>query len=200
MKQTRKKFSRLILIEAPLSNSKKFFRWEIGQRELRTSFFSKISKIKGGVYKMTTKAQRKAIIDKKVTAEKERILMIMRKSDLYTITLDPLIESYLDIFEIYQYKFILWKEKGFPETQKFTNKSGATNQSKHPLAQQVETWADRKMKALDLLGLTNKSKSGKQITGGSTARQNEEITRPEEKQVDELAEHRNKWRKVGGKS
>ncbi|EGP4828604.1 P27 family phage terminase small subunit [Enterococcus lactis] len=149
---------------------------------------------------MTTKAQRKAIIDKKVTAEKERILMIMRKSDLYTITLDPLIESYLDIFEIYQYKFILWKEKGFPETQKFTNKSGATNQSKHPLAQQVETWADRKMKALDLLGLTNKSKSGKQITGGSTARQNEEITRPEEKQVDELAEHRNKWRKVGGKS
>lgn len=149
---------------------------------------------------MTTKAQRKAIIDKKVSIEKERILAIMRASDLYTITLDPLIESYLDIFEIYQYKFILWKEKGFPETQKFTNKSGATNQSKHPLAQQVETWADRKMKALDLLGLTNKSKSGKQITGGSTARQNEEITRPEEKQVDELAEHRNKWRKVGGKS
>lgn len=149
---------------------------------------------------MTTKAQRKAIIDKKVSIEKERILAIMRASDLYTITLDPLIESYLDIFEIYQYKFILWKEKGFPETQKFTNKSGATNQSKHPLAQQVETWADRKMKALDLLGLTNKSKSGKQITGGSTARQNEEITRPEKKQVDELAEHRNKWRKVGGKS
>lgn len=149
---------------------------------------------------MTTKAQRKAIIDKKVSIEKERILAIMRASDLYTITLDPLIESYLDIFEIYQYKFILWKEKGFPETQKFTNKSGATNQSKHPLAQQVETWADRKMKALDLLGLTNKSKSGKQITGGSTARQNEEITRPEEKQVDELAEHRNKWRKVGGQS
>ena len=42
----------------------------------------------------------------------------MRKSDLYTITLDPLIESYLDIFEVYQYKYMLWKEKGFPETQK----------------------------------------------------------------------------------
>ncbi|WP_422698907.1 P27 family phage terminase small subunit [Enterococcus durans] len=147
---------------------------------------------------MTTKAQRKAIIDKKVSIEKERILAIMRASDLYTITLDPLIESYLDIFEIYQYKFILWKEKGFPETQKFTNKSGATNQSKHPLAQQVETWADRKMKALDLLGLTNKSKSGKQITGGSTARPNEEITRPKEKPIDELAEHRSKWRKKVG--
>ena len=67
---------------------------------------------------MTTKAQRKAIIDEKVNHEKTRILEIMRKSDLYTITLDPLIESYLDIFEVYQYKYMLWKEKGFPETQK----------------------------------------------------------------------------------
>lgn len=147
---------------------------------------------------MSTKAQRKAIIDKKVSAEKERILQIMLKSDLYTITLDPLIESYLDIFEIYQYKFILWKEKGFPETQKFTNKTGATNQTKHPLAQQVETWADKKMKALDLLGLTNKSVAGRKVTGGSTARKDEEITRPEEKQIDELEAHRNKWRKAGG--
>lgn len=147
---------------------------------------------------MSTKAQRKAIIDKKVSAEKARILQIMLQSDLYTIKLDPLIESYLDVFEIYQYKFILWKEKGFPETQKFTNKSGATNQSKHPLAQQVETWADKKMKALDLLGLTNKSTAGKKVTGGSTARQDEEITRPDEKPMDELAEHRNKWRKAGG--
>lgn len=147
---------------------------------------------------MSTKAQRKAIIDKKVGAEKERILQIMLQSDLYTITLDPLIESYLDIFEIYQYKFILWKEKGFPETQKFTNKTGATNQTKHPLAQQVETWSDKKMKALDLLGLTNKSVAGRKITGGSTARKDEEIKRPDEKPVDELAQHRNKWRKAGG--
>ncbi|HAY1779743.1 TPA: terminase small subunit, partial [Enterococcus faecium] len=44
---------------------------------------------------MTTKAQRKAIIDEKVSAEKARILEIMNLSDLYTITLDPLIESYL---------------------------------------------------------------------------------------------------------
>lgn len=144
---------------------------------------------------MTTKAQRKAIVDEKVTAEKARILEIMQLSDIYMITLDPLIESYLDIFEIYQYKFLAWKEKGFPETQKYTNKSGATNPSKHPLAQQVETWSDKKMKALDLLGLTNKSNVGRKITGGSTARQNEEIKRPEEKQVDELAEHRKKWRK-----
>lgn len=147
---------------------------------------------------MTTKAQRKAIVDEKITAEKARILHIMQLSDIYTITLDPLIESYLDIFEIYQYKFLAWKEKGFPETQKYTNKSGATNPAKHPLAQQVETWSDKKIKALDLLGLTNKATTGRKVTGGSTARKNEEITRPEEKPVDELAEHRNKWRKAGG--
>ncbi|MTH28256.1 terminase small subunit, partial [Veillonella parvula] len=34
--------------------------------------------------------------------------------------------------------------------------------------------------------------------GGSTARKDEEITRPEEKPVDELAAHRNKWRKKAG--
>ncbi len=62
---------------------------------------------------MTTKVQRKAIVDEKVSAEKARILKIMNLSDLYTITLDPLIESYLDIFEIYQHKYLLWKEKGF---------------------------------------------------------------------------------------
>lgn len=148
--------------------------------------------------KMTTKAQRKAIVDEKISVEKQRILSIMRESDIYTITLDPLIESYLDIYEIYQYKYILWKEKGFPETQKYTNKSGATNPSKHPLAQQVEFWADKKMKALDYLGLTNKAALGKRVTGGSTARFDEEITRPEEKPIDELAAHRNKWRKKTG--
>ena len=45
------------------------------------------------------------------------------------------------------------------------------------------------MKALDLLGLTQ-VKTGRQITGGSTARADEEMKRPEEKPVDELAEHR----------
>ncbi|MDQ8366765.1 terminase small subunit, partial [Enterococcus faecium] len=42
------------------------------------------------------------------------------------------------------------------------------------------------------------AKTGRQITGGSTARKDEEITRPEEKPVDELAAHRNKWRKKAG--
>ena len=39
------------------------------------------------------------------------------------------------------------------------NKAGATNEMKHPLAQQVETWNDKKNKMLESLGMTNKGKS-----------------------------------------
>jgi hypothetical protein len=142
---------------------------------------------------LATKKERQKIVAEKTEAEKQRILKIMRDADIYTLTLDPLIESYLDIFEIYQTMFIEWKGKGFPTTQRHTNKAGATNNSKHPLAQQVETWADKKTKALDLLGLTNKGKVGKIVTGGSTVRKDEEMKKPEEV-VNELAAHRNKWR------
>lgn len=147
---------------------------------------------------MTTKAQRKQIVDEKVSAEKVRILEIMRDAQIYTRTLDPLIESYLDIYEIYQHKFILWKERGFPETQKHTNKAGATNQNKHPLAQQVETWSDRKLKALDLLGLTSKGVKGREVVG-RTSMPHEEITRPESPKIDSLQAHREKWRQNGTK-
>lgn len=147
---------------------------------------------------MSTKAQRKKIVDAKMENEKERLLKIMRDSDVYTKTLDPLIESYLDIFEVYQTMFVAWKDKGFPTTQRHTNKNGSTNNVKHPLAQQVEVWADKKTKALDLLGLTNKGKSGKQITGGSSVGKNEKMEKPENK-VSQLDQHRNKWRnKAGG--
>lgn len=143
---------------------------------------------------MSTKKQRQGIVAQKTAEEKKRILDIMRKADIYTLTLDPLIESYLDIFEIYQTMFIEWKGKGFPTTQKHTNKAGATNNSKHPLAQQVETWADKKTKALDLLGLTNKGKVGKMITGGSSINKDDEMEKPKVV-VNELEAHRNKWRK-----
>ncbi|QWG81977.1 P27 family phage terminase small subunit [Bacillus mycoides] len=142
---------------------------------------------------MSTKKERQKIVADKTEAEKNRILKIMRDADIYTLTLDPLIESYLDIFEIYQTMYIEWKEKGFPSTQRHTNKAGATNNSKHPLAQQVETWSDKKTKALDLLGLTNRAKAGRQITGGSTVGKNETIEKPKAV-VSELDEHRNKWR------
>lgn len=142
---------------------------------------------------MATKKQIQQEVIQKTDAEKQRILKIMRDAEIYTLTLDPLIESYLDIYEIYMTMFLQWKAKGYPATQRHTNKAGATNNSKHPLAQQVETWADKKTKALDLLGLTNRVKAGKQITGGSSVR-NEEMQKPEAPKVDELSAHRNKWR------
>ena len=142
---------------------------------------------------MSTKKERLKVVAEKTETEKNRILKIMRDADIYTLTLDPLIESYLDIYEIYVTMYLQWKEKGFPATQRHTNKAGATNNSKHPLAQQVETWSDKKTKALDLLGLTNKNKPGKQITGGSSVRKDEEMKKPEKK-VSQLDAHRNKWR------
>ncbi|MED3549970.1 P27 family phage terminase small subunit [Cytobacillus praedii] len=142
---------------------------------------------------MATKKERQKIVAEKTEIEKQRILKIMRDAEIYTLTLDPLIESYLDIFEIYQTMFIEWKEKGYPATQRHTNKAGATNNSKHPLAQQVETWADKKTKALDLLGLTNKTKTGRQVTGSSSVRKNEELEKPKPVE-DELTAHRKKWR------
>lgn len=143
---------------------------------------------------MVTKKEIQKLVAEKTESEKQRILKIMRDADIYTLTLDPLIESYLDIFEVYQTMFLQWKEKGYPATQRHTNKAGATNNSKHPLAQQVETWADKKTKALDLLGLTNKSKPGKIVTGGSSVRKNEEMEKPVPVVEDELTAHRNKWR------
>ncbi|KLV27235.1 terminase small subunit [Niallia circulans] len=143
---------------------------------------------------MATKKEREKIVAAKVEAEKNRILKIMRDADIYTLTLDPLIESYLDIFEIYTTMHLQWKEKGFPATQRHTNKAGATNNSKHPLAHQVETWSEKKTKALDMLGLTNKSKSGKAVTGGSSVKTSEEIKKPAVQPKDELTAHRNKWR------
>lgn len=144
---------------------------------------------------MSTKKQRQEILLEIVVAEKERIIKILRDADLYRHSLDPLIESYLDIFEIYQTMHIQWKEKGFPATQRHTNKAGATNNQKHPLAQQVEIWSEKKTKALDLLGLTNKAKAGRVVTGGSSVKTNETIEKPVVPEVDELAAHRSKWRK-----
>jgi phage terminase small subunit len=141
-----------------------------------------------------TKKELAQLVAEKTEAEKQRVLEIMREADLYTLTLDPLIESYLDIYEAYTIMYLQWKEKGFPATQRHTNKAGATNNSKHPLAQQVETWSDKKIKALAELGLTNKNKSIRDVVGKSKARQDEEMKRPD-KVVNELDAHRNKWRK-----
>ncbi len=57
----------------------------------------------------------------------------------------------------------------------------------------METWSDKKTKALDLLGITNRTKVGRQITGGSSVRKDAELKKPKAK-VSELDAHRNKWR------
>lgn len=147
---------------------------------------------------MATKKQKELmeIVDVKVNDEKKRVLDVMNKAGIYTLTLDPLLESYLDTFEIYTTMYLRWRDLGFPETQKYTNKAKATNKSKHPLAQQVEVWSDKKLKALEKLGLTNKSSSTTRIIGGSSAK-SDEVTKPTEPVVDELAEHRKKWGKKG---
>lgn len=144
---------------------------------------------------MATKRDRQAVVAEKTLAEKERVLKIMREADIYTRTLDPLIENYLDVYEVYQTMFLEWKEKGFPATQRHTNKAGATNTNKHPLAQLVETWSDKRAKHLDMLGLSQKAamKGGKIVTGGSKVQTDSIMTKPPEV-VDELAAHRAKWR------
>ena len=142
---------------------------------------------------MATKRDINAAVAEKTLAEKERVLKIMRDADIYTRTLDPLIENYLDVYEVYQTMFLQWKGKGFPATQRHTNKAGATNTSKHPLAQLVETWSDKRAKHLEMLGLSQKAASkGNKITGGSKV-QDSIMTKPPEVK-DELAAHREKWR------
>lgn len=140
---------------------------------------------------MATIKQKQAHLEEQKELERKRIMDILQKTDLYNITLDPLIELYLDAHEIYLSKYEAWRAKAFPETKRHTNKAGATNQTKHPLAQQVETWSLKKAKYLEMLGLSNKKVARNQVIGGGRV---EEMDKPpEQPEVDELAAHRVKW-------
>ncbi|EAW7133886.1 P27 family phage terminase small subunit [Listeria monocytogenes] len=141
---------------------------------------------------MVTKKQKLEHLQGEKLKEKERILDVMRKADIYTITLDSLIDLYLDAHEIYVSKYEAWKALGFPETKRHTNKAGATNATKHPLAQQVETWSLKKAKYLEMLGLTNKQYATNRVVGGGGKK--DELEKPPEQTMDELEEHRKKWR------
>ncbi|EBF5150451.1 P27 family phage terminase small subunit [Listeria monocytogenes] len=141
---------------------------------------------------MVTKKQKLEHLQGEKLKEKERILDVMRKADIYTITLDSLIDLYLDAHEIYVSKYEAWKGLGFPETKRHTNKAGATNATKHPLAQQVETWSLKKAKYLEMLGLTNKQYATNRVIGGGGKK--DELEKPLEQHADELEEHRKKWR------
>lgn len=107
--------------------------------------------------------------------ERERVEEILKAMGSYTQALHPLIETYLDACEVYYIKYQEWKQVGFKSTKQHTNKSGARNEIKHPLAQQVEVWSDKKLKLLNALGLD--SKNNKLINTGALLSENKK--RPE---------------------
>lgn len=89
--------------------------------------------------------------------EEQRIIEILKLTGRYTNALNPLIETYLDAYEVYYIKYSEWRAAKFVATKKHKNKSGATNEMKHPIAQQVEVWFDKKTKLISELGLNVKN-------------------------------------------
>lgn len=122
--------------------------------------------------------------------ERSRIKKMLTDDELFTPSIEPLIENYLDAFVIYKKMYDEWKEKGFPPTTLHENKAGAINEMKHPLAQYVETWNDRKNKMLDALGMTNKRK-----IAPKAEKSGEKSTKIQS--IDKLQDHRDKWRNSG---
>lgn len=126
-------------------------------------------------------------LDEARADEHQRLISLLTDADLYTPSLDPLIENYLDAFVIYKTMYESWRDEGFPPTKLHENKAGAVNEMKHPLAQHVETWNEKKNKILKALGMTNEGKSAKKPQNNASETDN----KPPQ---DELAAHRAKWR------
>lgn len=135
-------------------------------------------------------------IEQKVLYERNRVIEVLQQTDTYTILLDPLIDSYIDTFRVYEIMYKRWSDKGFPATQKFENKNGAKNEIKHPLAQLVDTWADKRTKSLERLGMTNKALSKKVITGGTTVNTNTGEAEADPESVDPIKAHRAKFQRL----
>ena len=136
-----------------------------------------------------SKKKKLEMLDVARDEERNRIIKLLTDEDNFTPSLEPLIDNYLDAFIIYKTMFEEWEADGFAPTKTHKNKAGAVNEMKHPLAQQVETWNDKKNKMLEALGMTNKGKSVQKTPKNAGNIQSNE---PE----DELAAHRNKWRKT----
>lgn len=136
----------------------------------------KISKIKGGLKLARVSKKRKEMLEKAHNnrlLEKDRIEEILKLTGKYSNALNPLIDLYLDTHEIYYLKVLEWREEDFKTTKIHTNKSGARNENKHPLAQQVEVWSDKKSRLLGQLGLDLKSQKVA-FTGPLASEQNKE--------------------------
>lgn len=145
---------------------------------------------------MTTKRQQEELdkVEKLVTAEKSRVLDIMQTGDIYNPILDPMIETYLDTFRVYTLLYRRWRKQAFPIETRHTNQGGNTNASKKVLAQEVEIWGDKKLRALERLGLTNKAIPVKVNTGGTTVNTRGEVEDdPKEPPKDELQDWRKKF-------
>ncbi|WP_312025801.1 P27 family phage terminase small subunit [Listeria booriae] len=146
------------------------------------------------IAKKTKKQMRVEKWETKRDQEEKRIVEILTDSGEYSHALNPLIETYLDAYQIYGVKYEEWKDAGFPTTKRHTNKAGATNETKHPLAQMVGEWSLKKSKYLGQLGLD--AKNTKRINKVGPLVSETETVKTEEVK-DELAEHRVKWgRKV----
>lgn len=109
---------------------------------------------------MGRKSKRALILEKASNdrgLEEKRVTEILKTLGRFTEALNPLIETYLDCYEVYQIKLLEWRQEEFKTTKVHTNKSGARNEIKHPLAQQVEVWMDKRIRLLNQLGLDAKN-------------------------------------------
>lgn len=144
-----------------------------------------------------TKAVKQAEeVEEMVDKERQRVLELLRTTDTYTVLLDPAIDSYLDTFRVYTLMYERWRDTGFRATMKFQNKNGAKNEIKHPLAQLVDTWSDKKMRALERLGMTNKALAKKVITGGTTVNTSTGEAEADPSSADPLKAHREKFKQL----
>ncbi|WP_339000229.1 P27 family phage terminase small subunit [Lactococcus garvieae] len=141
---------------------------------------------------MVRKSKKKKLEELEAARVEERksIKEKLENEELYSPSVDPLIENYLDAFIIYKSMYEEWRDKGFPPTKLHENKAGAINEMKHPLAQHVETWNDKKNKMLDALGMTNKRKIVPKA-------ENSDEKKPSLSTISSLENHRNKWRNSG---
>ena len=105
-----------------------------------------------------SKKKRLEMLDVARDEERNRIIKLLTEDDNFTPSLEPLMDNYLDAFIIYKTMFEEWKADGFAPTKRI-KQGWSSNEMKHPLAQQVETWNDKKNKMLEALGMTNKGKS-----------------------------------------
>ncbi|WAA10831.1 P27 family phage terminase small subunit [Fervidibacillus albus] len=94
--------------------------------------------------------------EEKRQKEEERIRKLLVEAEIYSPSLEPLIELYLDSFEVYHVKYGKWKKSNFPETKKSKNVNGDIKETIHPLKKEVLEWSSQLKSILGQLGLDYK--------------------------------------------